>query len=88
MRSLAILTTGWLIMLRIHGLVERTEGPESLKILNSSMGFGISTNQFLVEMTLRLTANCYEGYNLQLKLSMLKSANLWKVIHSLIKEDS
>ena len=35
-----------------------------------------------------LTTNSSEGYNLQLKLSMPRSANLWKVIHALIKEDS
>ena len=35
-----------------------------------------------------MTANSSEGYNLQIKLSMPRSANLWKVIHCLIKEDS
>ena len=29
-----------------------------------------------------------EGYNLQIKLSMPRSANLWKVIHCLMKEES
>ena len=35
-----------------------------------------------------LTTNSSEGYNLQIKLSMPRSANIWKVIHCLIKEDS
>ena len=35
-----------------------------------------------------LTTNSSEGYNLQLKNSMPRSANLWKVINNLIKEDS
>ena len=35
-----------------------------------------------------LTTNSSEGYNLQLKLAMPKSANLWNMIMALIKEDS
>ena len=35
-----------------------------------------------------LTTNSSEGYNLQLKMSIPKNANLWKLIHSFIKEDS
>ena len=35
-----------------------------------------------------LTTNSSEGYNLQIKLTMHRSANLWKVIHSLIMENS
>ena len=35
-----------------------------------------------------LTTNSSEGYNLQLKLAMPKSANLWNMIISIMKEDS
>ena len=35
-----------------------------------------------------MTTNSSEGYNLQLKNSIPKGANLWKVIYTLIKEDS
>ena len=35
-----------------------------------------------------LTTNSSEGYNLQLKLAMPKSANLWNMIIAIMKEDS
>ena len=35
-----------------------------------------------------LTTNSSEGFNLQMKQSIPKNANLWKLIHLLIKDDS